>query len=358
LQKLVEHSKEISGIKGSDMSIPPILHNDNLIFDDIKRANLFNIYFSKQSKIDDSNSNIPNLSHVTNQISEIKLCENEVEDVLKVIIPTKAPGPDLINPRLLKEASPIIKHPFCTLFNLSLRVASYPSQWKRANITPVFKNNKQNDVTNYRPISLLNVISKCMERCVYKHIHNHLLDNDILTTCTCQSGFTKGDSAVDQLINITNNFGKALDSGKEVWVVFCDISKAFDRVWHKGLIHKLKQSGISGNLLKWFQNYLYGREQRVVINGSNSNWLPIRAGVPQGFILGPFLFIFFTNDIVNEINAEIKLFADDTSLYLIVDNPRDTVFLRLNQDHNQIQRWSEKWLVKFNPNKTETGYFQ
>ena len=121
-----------------------------------------------------------------------------------------------------------------------------------------------------------------MERCVYKHIHNHLLDNDILATC--QSGFTKVDSAVNQLINITNDFGKALDSSKEVRVVFCDVSKAFDRVWHKGLIHKLKQSGISGNLLKWFQNYLYGREQRVVINGSNSNWLPVKAGVPQGSI--------------------------------------------------------------------------
>jgi hypothetical protein len=100
------------------MSIPPILHNDNLIFDDIERANLFNIYFSKQSEIDDSNSNIPNLLHVTNQISEIKLCENEVEDVLKVINPTKASGPDLINPRLLKEATPIIKHSLCKLFTL------------------------------------------------------------------------------------------------------------------------------------------------------------------------------------------------------------------------------------------------
>ena len=95
------------------------------------------------------------------------------------------------------------------------------------------------------------------------------------------------------------------------------------------------------------------REQRVAINGSNSNWLPVRAGVPQGSILGSLLFKIFINDIVNEINAEIKLFADDTSLYLIVDNPNDTAFL-LNQDLNQLQRWSEKWLVKFNPNKTET----
>jgi hypothetical protein len=120
-----------------------------------------------------------------------------------VINPTKASGPDLINHRLLKEAAPIIKYPLCKLFNLSLQVASYPSQWKRANKTPVFKNNKQNDVNNYRPISLLGVISKCMEYCVYKHIHNLLLGNDILSTC--QSGFTKGDSAVNHLINITND---------------------------------------------------------------------------------------------------------------------------------------------------------
>jgi hypothetical protein len=101
------------------MSIPPILHNDNLIFDEIERANLFNIYFSKQSEIDDSNSNIPNFLHVTNQISEIKLCENEVEDVLKVINPTKASGPDFINPRLLKEAASIINTLFVN-YSISL----------------------------------------------------------------------------------------------------------------------------------------------------------------------------------------------------------------------------------------------
>ena len=129
------------------MSISPIFHNDNLILDDIEKANLFNIYFSKQSEIDDSNSNILNLSHATNQISEIKLCENEVEDVLKVLNPTKASGPDLIIPRLLlKEAAPIIKYPHYNFFNLSLLVDSYQSRWKRANITPVFKNNKQNEV--------------------------------------------------------------------------------------------------------------------------------------------------------------------------------------------------------------------
>ena len=84
-----------------------------------------------------------------------------------------------------------------------------------------------------------------------------------------------------------------MDSGKEIRVVFCDISKAFDRVWHRGLLFKLKQSGISGNLLNWFENYLSGRSRRVVINGSNSDWLSINAGVPRGFILEPLLFIIF-----------------------------------------------------------------
>ena len=190
-----------------------------------------------------------------------------------------------------------------------------------------------------------------MERCVYKHVYNHLIENDILTQN--QSGFTRGDSAVNQLVNISNDFGKALDNGKEIRVVFCDISKAFDRVWHKGLIYKLKKSGISGNLLKWFENYLTGRSQRVVINGCNSDWLPINAGVPQGSILGPLLFLIFINDIITDIHAIIKLFADDTSLYLVVDNPIETAEI-LNSDLNKIHEWSKKWLVKFNPNKTET----
>jgi hypothetical protein len=181
-----------------------------------------------------------------------------------------------------------------------------------------------------------------MERCVYKHVYNHLLQNDILTRN--QSGFTKGDSAVNQLVNISNEFGKALDSGKEIRVVFCDISKAFDRVWHKGLLFKLKQSGISGNLLNWFKNYLSGRSQRVDINGLNSGWLSINAGVPQGSILEPVLFIIFINDIVQDIDAQIKLFADDTNLYLVVDDPIETA-KTLNGDLDKIHIWSEKWLV-------------
>ena len=152
---------------------------------------------------------------------------------------------------------------------------------------------------------------------------------------------------------MTNEFGKALDEGKEIRVVFCDISKAFDRVWHKGLIYKLKAIGIKGNLLNWIENYLSERKQRVVINNTNSDWREIKAGVPQGSILGPLFFLIFINDIIIDIQSNIKLFADDTSLYLIVDDPINTATI-LNSDLDKIHEWSRKWLVTFNAKKTET----
>ena len=134
------------------------------------------------------------------------------------------------------------------------------------------------------------------------------------------AGFIAGNSTVNQLLFLYNTFYKALDAGKEVRVIFCDISKAFDRVWHAGLIHKLRAAGISGNLLDWFTNYLFKRRQRVVLPGVESLKIFIKAGVPQGSILGPLLFLLFINNIVNKIHANIRLFADDTNLYPIVEH--------------------------------------
>ena len=150
-----------------------------------------------------------------------------------------------------------------------------------------------------------------------------------------------------------NTFCQALDAGKEVRAIFCDISKAFDRVWHAGLIHKLKSAGISGNLLSWFTNYLTGRKQRVVMSNVQSARNFITAGVPQGSILGPLLFLLFINDIVHDIGSSIRLFADDTSLYIIVEDPIVAAEL-LNADLEKIAEWALKWLVKFNPLKTES----
>ena len=136
-------------------------------------------------------------------------------------------------------------------------------------------------------------------------------------------------------------------------MVFLDISKAFDRVWHKGLLHKLKLAGIEGQLLNWFSDYLSDRYQRVIINGQQSKWGKISAGVPQGSVLGPMLFLVFINDITLTVsNCNIRLFADDTCLFLEVSNREDCKSL-LNEDLRNIDSWSNQWLIKFSAEKTK-----
>lgn len=152
----------------------------------------------------------------------------------------------------------------CIFFNTSLRLAEVPGAFKEAHVTPVPKGGDVTLVSNHRPISLLSNLDKILERLVFKHLHN-LLDNNILTPF--RSGFTPGNSTVNQLTYLYSTLCHAFESGKEVRVIFCDISKAFDRVWHAGLVHKLQAAGISGNLLHLLKNYLSNRKQRVVLPG-------------------------------------------------------------------------------------------
>ena len=134
--------------------------------------------------------------------------------------------------------------------------------------------------------------------------------------------------------------------------VFLDMSKAFDKVWHKGLIYKLEQNGATGNLLKVFKNYLSDREQRVVLNGVHSDWGSINSGVPQGSVLGPLLFLVYVNDLENGIKSSINFFADDTSLFSTVYDP-NTSAEDLNNDLQLISQWAFQWKMCFNPDPTK-----
>ena len=271
-------------------------------------------------------------------------------DVFKLLNTSKASGPDFVHAKLLKDGAQILSKHLCKLFNMSLSSSYFPEQWKLGNVVPVFKKGDKTDPSNYRPISLLCCMGKVFEKCVFKHLHNYLVSHNLITKV--QSGFTPGDSAVFQLADLYNTFAGAIDDGKEIRVVFCDISKAFDRVWHRGRLFKLRLMGLSGTLLSWFSSYLDNRHQRVAVEGSLSDILQVKAGVPQGSILGPLLFLIYINDIVEEIGSCIRLFADDTSLYMIVEDPNSAADL-MNNDLSKIHLWALQWLVKFNPNKTE-----
>ena len=134
--------------------------------------------------------------------------------------------------------------------------------------------------------------------------------------------------------------------------VFLDISKAFDKVWHEGLIFKLRQNGISGNILNLLRNYLQNRKQRVVINGVQSDWEPIYSGVPQGSVLGPLLFLIYINDLTDNITSNMKLFADDSSLFARVKHV-NLIHDQLVGDLNIITNWANQWKMQFNPDITK-----
>ena len=175
-----------------------------------------------------------------------------------------------------------------------------------------------------------------------------LLDTTLLPKN--QSGFRPGDSTTNQLIDLVNEIHHAFDSttSLEFRAIFLDISKAFDKVWHDGLIFKMRQNGISGQLLKLFQNYLNNRKQRVVINGFQADYSNIESGVPQGSVLGPLLFLIYINDLERNIKSNVKFFADDTMLFSIV-NDHILSASELNHDLNVINQWAYQWKMEFNP---------
>ena len=261
----------------------------------------------------------------------------------------KSSGSDKIGNIILKNCWSTVSLPLSILFNRSILDSEFPSAWKMVDVCPIFKKNDPQDCSNYRPISLLSPTSKILERIVYNKLYQFCSDHGILTSRN--SGFKKLDSTVNQLIHVSHLIYKGLDSSKKIAAIFLDLSKAFDSVWHDGLLLKLEKLGIRGKLLKWLRSYLTGRRQRVFLNGKCSYFLSITSGVPQGSILGPLLFLIYINDMVTNIESEIFLFADDTSLFSIASN-WNLVQETLNRDLIKLSDWSNKWLISFNASKT------
>ena len=214
---------------------------------------------------------------------------------------------------MLKIYDKSICKPLELIFQSCIKHGKFPNEWKMANVVPVHKKSDKQILENYRPVSLLPICGKVFERLIYNSLFEYFIQNDLISPY--QSGFKPGDSCTNQLISITHEIYQSFDDGFEVRGVFLDISKAFGKVWHNGLIYKLKQNGVAGDLLDTLTNFLKERKQRVVLNGQYSTWTNVEAGVPQGSILGPLLFLIYINDLPENLVSNPKLFANDTSFF-------------------------------------------
>ena len=252
--------------------IPPLLDNDKFSTNCLEKAHLFNEFFSKQCQPLENNSTLPksNTYHTENRLNDIIFDSEKLLKTIQSLDANKAYGYDGISIRMLKLSSPSIIKPLCIMFQNCLKSGIFPDDRKKGNIVLVHKKNSKQLVKNDRPVSLLPKCSKIFEKLIFDSIFIFMTHKPLNS---CQSGFMPNDSCINQLISIIHNIYRAFDANPslEVLGVFLDLSKAFDKVWHEGLLYKRKNNGINGNALKLIKSFLHSRSQRVVLNGQSSS---------------------------------------------------------------------------------------
>ncbi|KAF2364839.1 Immunoglobulin V-set domain [Trinorchestia longiramus] len=277
------------------------------------KAKILNTYFTSEFTHEDL-TEIPQ-PHVLNHqeiLSDGVFTVEEVEEQLSILNPYKSTGPDGLGRQILKETAEVISEPLTNIFNRSLETGIVPDDWKRANVTPIFKKGNKQIPNNYRPISLTSVISKIIERLLKVRITKHLNDQNLINDT--QHGFREKRSCLTNLLDFFGEVNRLYDSKKAVDLVYLDFQKAFDKVPHERLMAKVEAHGIRGNYSRWIRNWLTGRTQRVVIHDETSDPALVTSGVPQRSVLGPLLFIIYINDLDVGIISKINKFADDTKL--------------------------------------------
>ena len=314
--------------------------------DPIEIANLFNQHFYNQFSECSSYDIDIDFSH--GPFMDLSFDVTTIYDILKQINPNKSQGPDNISGRVLKNCAMSISYPLTILCNICFRTGSLPDEWKTANVVPVHKKGDKNCVENYRPISLTSIVSKIFERCIRDEIYTHCRDRIHDT----QHGFLPYKSCSTQLLPFSHDILLGLNSCELIDIVYFDFAKAFDSVNHDIILYKLKnQFGIDGLMLKIIKEYLKGRNQRLVINGTLSSPLAVKSGVPQGSILGPLLFVLFINDMQTKMSEKTKiaLYADDTKIWRRIRTPEDHHILQSNI--NALNEWASLNKMKLHPEK-------
>ena len=330
---------------------PLEMPNGDVTESDHEIADTLNRHFTSVFT-DENLANIPNFvldQHYT-ELKDLPITEEVITSALKSVNPSKTVGPDHIHPKIIKECSEIMIQPLKLIFNKSIEEGKLPQEWKEANVTAIFKAGSRKKAENYRPISITSICCRIMERLIRNVIVEHLESNNILSSQ--QHGFRQGFSCTTQLLECMEDWTQSIDEGKQVDVIYLDFKAAFDKVPHQRLLKKIWGYGIQGQVYKWIESFLSNRKQRVLVNGQQSDWAPVRSGVPQGSVLGPVLFLMHINDLPEVIQCVTRLFADDTKIYQEITNQMDGQ--KLQDDIFNACTWLQKWQLLFNIKKCKS----
>ncbi len=344
-------------------SFPPLLNPDgSTAVSSISKAELFSQTFSNNYTLDDS-GHIPPTYHPTDSfMTVIKILPNDVFYVLSGLNPQKVFGPDGVPPIVLKNCASVLTPCLVKLFRLCLSTSTFPSCWKYAYVQPVPKKGDRSNPSNYCPIALLSCLSKAFESILNRKIQKHLSTPNLLSDR--QYGFRKWRSTGDLLSLLTVSWSSCLSRFGEIFSVALDISKAFDRVWHKPLMSKLPSFGFYPSLCSFISSFLSGRSVSAVVDCYCSSHKTINSGVKQGSVLSPTLFLFFINDLLSVRNCPIYSYADDSTLHFspsfdrrpTLQDLQDSILEaaeRLTSDLALISDWGRRDLLSFKASKTQ-----
>ena len=280
-----------------------------------------------------------------------------VKSFLSKLRRKKATGTDELPPGMLKDCREFIVDPLHHIVNLSLQTSTVPTVWKRAKIVPIFKSGDQTQTENYRPISVLPILSKLVEKAVHLQFLKYLEENKLLSDS--QYGYRAQRSTQHATTLFVDNIREAAEKGQMVGALFLDLSKAFDTISHDIIINKLQNYGVMKTEIEWFTDYLFNRTQHVAVGNQRSSSFGVMCGVPQGSILGPLLFLVFFDDFEEQLSTSNCIqYADDTVIY-VSGKSVELIEQTLNTELEKVFTYlkNNELVLNLKEGKTETMLF-
>ena len=342
--------------------------DNNICFDKFKVANHFNNFFTTiaQSLVDKlpAGSGRYGPSHVEQYYrlkgvikNMFRLNSVHRDMVYRHLInlkDSKSTGLDSLPAKFVKDGATVVADPITHIINLSLGTGLIPVDMKMARVVPLHKKNNKTETGNYRPVSVLGVISKILERVVYNQVYDYLSHNNLLYNL--QSGFRPSFSTDTCLTHLTDYIKRECDKGNFTGMVLLDLQKAFDTVDHNILVSKLESIGLDEMTIKWFKSYLSDRTQLVEVGGVYSDTNVVPCGVPQGSILGPLLFLIYVNDMISATKSKLILYADDSAL---IASGKDISVIEnsLSAELGSVREWMSDNKLSLHLGKTESILF-